>query len=572
MTLLITSSSAIVGTGLSSTQQSTEAPERGNSENRSARAPRHFMVISKPCVHPDCPLRDGFIRGQYESIEFIQEIPVRPKKSSSAVNLLSQTSSLQPQEQAPSIERAALVRNAHQKLDQGGSGDEMLDSMQITDQVPLAKSILVEEGRKRGKTISFAESRGYEAKGEAVDNLSQAKLEDPAEQNPVEWVMITRSDPGGSVPRFMVERGTPSGIVADAGKFVDWASKKDHPVKDDYGENREGSEAINGCLAGLHDEFPVSAESSQTLTNDKPPYEATPSGGSTAEEGVLSTLANAAIAGVENYAPQALIDRLPQHRTEDASSAADANDPKPPPTNALVSHPTDTTPLTAISSATSFASAEDHFTDFSSTKSRNSTLSSKDKVNAPGSPPQDKQFAKLTERKRTLDERLAKTREEVTQNKETLTSRGEERMRKAEEKYAREVAKQEARFRKEVSKLEAKRAKDAAKEAERKRRAEDRDEKLRLTRERDEARREAEKLREEREMLREQVGALQRENTALVAKLGKMEMGKTLLGEVQREVEKGGRSRSSSLRKGREGRGTDATVSGGEGGLKDSSS
>ncbi|KAL9035163.1 MAG: hypothetical protein Q9214_006713 [Letrouitia sp. 1 TL-2023] len=283
------------------------------------------------------------------------------------------------------------------------------------------------------------------------------------------------------------------------------------------------------------------------------------------------------MAGVESYAPQALVDRLPQHRIEDASSAAESCYSKPPPATAPASHPEETTPLTAISSATSFASAEDHFTDFSSTKSRNSTLSSKDKASAPDSPPQDKQLAKLTERKRTLDERLAKTREEVTQNKETLTSRGEERIRKAEEKYAREVAKQEARFRKEVVKLEAKRAKDAAKEAERKRRAEDRDEKLRLTRERDEARREAEKLREEKEMLREQVGALQRENTALVAKVGKMEMGKTLLGEVQREVEKVGRSRSSSLRssglrKDREGRGTDATVSGGEGELKDSPS
>lgn len=546
------------------------------------------MVISKPCVHPDCPLRDGFIRGQYESIEFIQEIPIRPKKPSSASDLLSQASNTQPQEQDPSVERAALVRNAHQRLDQGGSGDEMLDSMQITDHVPLAKNILIEEGRKRGKTISFAESRGYEAKGEAVDNLSQAGFDDSAEQNPVEWIMVTRSDPGGSVPRFMVERGTPSGIVADAGKFVEWASKKDHPVKDDYGEKREGSEVelarstsksetleafqTNGYLAGLQDEFPVSADSSLTLTNEKLPDEAAPPGGSTTEEGVLSTLANAAMAGVETYAPQALIDRLPQHRTEDASSAAGSSYPIPPPTNTLVSYREETTPLTAISSAASFASAEDHFTDFSSTKSRNSILSSKDKASAPDSPPQDKQLAKLTERKRTLDERLAKTREEATQNKETLTSRGEERIRKAEEKHAREVAKQEARFRKEVSKLEAKRAKDAAKEAERKRRAEDRDEKLRLTRERDEARREAEKLREEREMLREQVGALQRENTALVAKVGKMEMGKTLLGEVQREVEKVGRSRSSSLRKGREGRGTDGTVSGGEGELKDSPS
>ncbi|KFY83257.1 hypothetical protein V500_10118, partial [Pseudogymnoascus sp. VKM F-4518 (FW-2643)] len=46
---------------------------------------------------------------------------------------------------------------------------------------------------------------------------------DSPERNPVEWIMLTRSDPGGSVPRFMVERGTPGSIVADAAKFLNWA-------------------------------------------------------------------------------------------------------------------------------------------------------------------------------------------------------------------------------------------------------------------------------------------------------------------------------------------------------------
>ena len=99
------------------------------------------MVISKPCDHPDCPPRDGFVRGQYESIEFVQEIPLKP-------------------EEFPTLEGEELV-------------------------------------------------------------------------NPVEWIMITRSDPGGSVPRFMVERGTPSSIVADASRFLDWACRADHPTIDE---------------------------------------------------------------------------------------------------------------------------------------------------------------------------------------------------------------------------------------------------------------------------------------------------------------------------------------------------
>jgi len=94
--------------------------------------PRHFMVVSIPCSHPDAPPRTNMVRGFYESIEMIREIPM-------------------------------------------GDGD--------------------------------------------------------AETNPVEWIMVTRSDPGGGIPRFMVERNVPSSIVQDAVKFLDWACAKDDDVE-----------------------------------------------------------------------------------------------------------------------------------------------------------------------------------------------------------------------------------------------------------------------------------------------------------------------------------------------------
>ncbi|KAK2780830.1 hypothetical protein FQN53_000955 [Emmonsiellopsis sp. PD_33] len=99
-------------------------------EDTAGRSPRNYMVISKPCKHPEAPPRQGYIRGDYESVEFIRELP---------------------------------------SADGGYDGGIC----------------------------------------------------------PVEWIMITRSDPGGSVPRWMVERGTPPSIVADAMKFVDWASRED---------------------------------------------------------------------------------------------------------------------------------------------------------------------------------------------------------------------------------------------------------------------------------------------------------------------------------------------------------
>ncbi|KAJ5233185.1 hypothetical protein N7468_006141 [Penicillium chermesinum] len=97
---------------------------------------RRWMMVSRPCEHPDVPPRQNYIRGQYESVEFTRELPVYNK-----------------------------------------------------------------EGAERDD--------------------AQRKL------NPVEWVMVTRSDPGGNIPRWVVEMGTPNGIAQDAVKFLEWACQDD---------------------------------------------------------------------------------------------------------------------------------------------------------------------------------------------------------------------------------------------------------------------------------------------------------------------------------------------------------
>lgn len=96
------------------------------------------MLVSKPCVHPECPQRQGYIRGYYESVEFIREIKIhkRLRRTRSSVDLQNAAIS-------PTLEN---------------------------DQ----------DGRPRGD-----ERQG----DEECDTI-------------IEWVMITRSDPGGSVPRF----------------------------------------------------------------------------------------------------------------------------------------------------------------------------------------------------------------------------------------------------------------------------------------------------------------------------------------------------------------------------------
>ncbi|KAL8948774.1 MAG: hypothetical protein Q9222_005071 [Ikaeria aurantiellina] len=546
------------------TSASSSSPGRGQerSPSRPSKAPRHFMVVSKPCIHPDCPPRDGYVRGHYESVEFIREIPVKPTKSSSTTDLPHLA---WPSDTTPSVEKAALVRSAQQTLEKGGSGDDMLAKMSANGHVPLAKDVLVQEGRKRGKTISFAESRGVRAKGEAVDTPHD-EFDDPAERNPVEWIMITRSDPGGSVPRFMVERGTPAGIVSDASKFLDWACKKEHPVKDDYGEKAlqvdqdiarkssqvEGLEQYqtNGHLAGLEEEeVPASAESSMTLTEGVITSPSTKTAEQGQEEGVISTLASAAVAGLESYAPQAVLDRLPGHQQEVSSSSWLSNNPESAASNGTTVA-LEAASIASTSDSASFASAEDHFDvdDDASSTSPKSLDSTPKKSPAAGGDRHRRELSKFEQRKKALDDQLARTREKETKDKAELTSREEDRIRKAEDKHARETAKYEQRFQKEVAKLEAKRQKDEQKGIEKKKKAEDKDEKVRLTKERDGARSEVDTLKKEAELLKDQIGALQKENTALVSKIGKLEVGKKVLGEVQAELESGGRSRSPSLK------------------------
>ena len=527
------------------------------------------MVISKPCDHPDCPPRDGFIRGQYESIEFIREVPLRPKKSSSTTDLLKPARA----ETAPAMNKEAIIRNAQKQAGsleiplQGGI-ESQLEGMTHEDGHLSPDSGLkpVSKSRARGRTISFAESRGEKAKGEAMD-VRDIESDDEAEMNPVEWIMITRSDPGGSVPRFMVERGTPSSIVADAGKFLDWACKKEHlqeahmeegdvgSVKgeDDKTEDLEAYQT-NGHLAGLdgsNDTPKASGAQPQEGILTGAPVPDQPQQG-----GLWSSVANAAYAGIGSYAPQAVIDRLPAHQQTPSSSTTVIHTQEgnvPDSTKQVVD---DASSLSSTSSIASFASAEDHFDndnidDSLSMKSTSSpTIASQQK----DASQHEKELAKLADRKRKLDEKLAKIRVKETKDKEDLTSKETQRLQKAQEKHAREIAKAEEKHSREVSKLEAKRAREAAKEEERRKKAEDKDEKARLVREKEEIKEELEVVRKERDILRNQVGDLQKENTALVAKMGKLDGGGGFLREVKAEIV-GSRSRSSSLRrpKGNEG-------------------
>ena len=505
VTFLVTSSKAM------KESHKSEVPEL---------APRHYMIISKPCNHPECPPKDGMVRGQYESVEFIREIPRRPKKTMSSLDL-QKFKKDRSGRHSPNLEHEALMRRAGKTLDsspyfqENRSAEDLSPRRNLNDgsarQVSRSPS-----GRARGATVGVPEGHTDGRHHSIYDDY------DP-EANPVEWIMITRSDPGGGIPRFMVERGTPGSIVADAYKFLNWATQQDEPVPEKMNprsylgtERRASFESwqANGTLAGISEQEPgEEREMASPTSTEGEGHEGEPH----AQSSIFANVTGALSSTINTYAPQSVIDRL-----------NGATTPKPT-TQSFPSISADTTyeedDAASTTSSTSFASADSHLGDTDETPSLSSSLTSPimERSDKPSSSQRDKELLKLAEKRAALDKKLASSREKLVKDNENQTAKEREALKKAEEKHERELKKQEEKYKKEVARLEAKKEKEAKRAEERKKRQADKDEKARLTRERDEAREELEVFKKEREIWQKQVGDLQKENTRLVARIGKLE-------------------------------------------------
>jgi hypothetical protein len=499
--------------------------------------PRHFMVVSKPCIHPDCPEREGFIRGQYQSVEFIREIPMKKaRKSASTTNLLEKDT---PRKRADSssLGKEAILRSAkkfkpQQPIGEGEAGHD----------VPVATSsetnLSIPVGRQRGKTISFSQSRGWDEQ-EA----------DEAESNPVEWIMLTRSDPGGSVPRFMVERGTPSSIVADASKFLDWACSssmddEDEPVP----EQEEGSPVTEGRRSyekSLHDYQTNGHLAGIDGSRDPPPtekqWETTAGEDESAKEGSSGIFGMVTGAIVAAHTPAVIANRLPGH----ATTAAEFTHKTTASTRRLSTSSSDS------DSSGSFVSAyERNEDDFPAVSADNlSTKSESSFVRNRPTSQQEKELLRLEDRKRKLNEKLAKTQEKELSKKSEDSEKEAQAIARAEEKHQREMAKQEEKYKREMAKLEAKREKEEKKAKEKRRKALEKDDRTRMSRELEEIKAERDILKVERDLLRKAMADLQAENTALAARVGKLgAAGEAVLRDVREEISSGGRLRAVSLK------------------------
>ncbi|KAI1144096.1 hypothetical protein F5Y05DRAFT_16600 [Hypoxylon sp. FL0543] len=464
-------------------------------------APRHFMLVSKPCVHPECPPRQGFIRGQYESVEFIREVKVEKqlRKVRSSLDLGNDDTSGPTRNGAENIGRQATIRSARQAADS-------------------ASSTKSEDGRRRGRTVGAAD---VGAKTEEDENY----------ETMVEWLMVTRSDPGGSVPRFMVERGTPPGIAGDANKFLKWLSSKSIS---DFTEGDEDDTKLKQEASRAEEVQKLGPGAARAKTSEAPtgPQSTAAEGREEIEEQPGPTGFYGMIANALNAAGSVATSRLPNIFGSVQGGDTDSSD--------LSSEPREDDE----SSTHSFHSLDDEGVDEhdnTSSKPEDSSAQLTPSVTNGGAEStrstdsiagrstatsqHEKELRKLEERKRKTEEKLQRAQEKALAKRgsasDASSQREEAALQKLREKHEREMAKQQEKYQRELKKLEAKRANEQKKAEERQRKALEREEKANLAMELDKVRAERDIARKQMEMLKEQIGDLQTQNTRLVARLGR---------------------------------------------------
>jgi len=369
--------------------------------------PRHYMIVSKPCNHPAATERTGYIRGHYESVEMIREIPLHHK-----------------------------------------SGDK-----------------------------------------------------EKADLNPVEWIMVTRSDPGGGIPRFMVERGTPAGICSDVSKFLDWATSKSvNEIPDPNSEQEmEKASEKKKQQSSTSQSGPVATGKVAQGPLRKEEMVQQP-----ASSGLVSQFTGA----LDAYAPTVV-----SQAAHEYLDVPDAPQPQP-----LVVAPdtSDSDSDSDYESADDFAS-RNRAQQSKSTESLGNSSTTEPLVKS-GSH-QDKELQKLASQRLKIDHKLEEKREAEEERLKNHEQSDAGEIEKAKAKHDKELAKAQEKHDKDVLKVEAKREKELEKARKKRDKQLDKDVLSKVTRERDDFRHRVDLIQKENDLLRKQISDVQAENTALASKL-----------------------------------------------------
>ncbi|KAG5997734.1 hypothetical protein E4U52_003134 [Claviceps spartinae] len=447
---------------------------------------RQYMIVSKPCVHPECPPRQGIIRGQYESVEIIREIP-------------------------------------------GEADDD--DGAGATRKRSVSSADLLSGDKYKSANLSRA---GDDAGGDSYPRA-------------VEWLMITRSDPGGSVPRFLIEKGTPPGIIGDAGKFLDWVTElttapydteeNKHADDDDttVGEGQQTPHhdraiqkhrltTYNNTQTEGPTQKPSQAFSQASSQSQNTGYnDWTPS--STGLYGIINGALGVAGAVASGLRSQLGIPSSFTSSSQDSLDSKIQGDRDTDDVDVDVDADAGADCQSDASSLRSFASAlEKSITGEKAAPESSSTYSDESK-SQPLPSLETKDLQKLVERRQKLDRNYAQFQERMRSMREDAKEKDASSLAKLREKHDKEVAKQEAKYEREMRKLEEKRAQEERKAEARRRKVAERQEKSSLTLELEKARTDRDVAMKEIELLRRQVGELQAQNTMLVVRLGRVAGG-----------------------------------------------
>ncbi|KAK4218070.1 reticulocyte-binding protein 2 a [Rhypophila decipiens] len=468
--------------------------------DKAERKPRQFMLVSRPCTHPDCPPRQGFIRGVYESVEVIREIPIEKptRKTRSSLDL---------------------------------SRSEVTPVLQLNDtELPARPS-------------------------SAID----AEQDEEEAEFAIEWLMVTRSDPGGSVPRFMVEKGTPGGISNDANKFVRWISSTSvEELAGGSGNVAQKTDAKDTLEHGLDGSAAKATPDQETQPGDKgtrsaarrntyPSEETAPSSLQTAPSapqgfyGMISGALGAATSvvastigaftgsarGTDSELDTETSDQCETDTDEDEAGYVSAEDwgdgSSAPKITIAATKPPGVGDDDA--SARSTRSATISTTTSSNTPPSISATTTKSKRAATISSQHEKELAKLQERRKKAEEKLARAQarrlEHASDKHKNKANSENDAEAKLRERHEKEMAKQEAKYLRELKKLEEKRLNEERKAAEKQRRQREKEEKANKDMELERVKAERDVALKEIEILKDQVGDLQGQNTKLVAMLGR---------------------------------------------------
>ncbi|KAK1987232.1 hypothetical protein LZ30DRAFT_580532 [Colletotrichum cereale] len=469
---------------------SGNAPQEGGSK----RPLRTFMIVSKPCIHPECAERQGYIRGQYESVEIIREIPSdKPAaitRARSSIDL-SQDGAKERQAVAESMSKEAVLRAAKKTTDG--------------------------EARHRGLSVDSAPAR--DDAGHAGESIGEEEG-----SSAVEWLMVTRSDPGGNVPRFLIDRGTPGGIIGDAGKFIKWMTAKS--AEDFTTSDSEQEEMKEGAKRAEEDKDASPVETAKRPTPNLVPEpsaqvrdESVPS--SNGLYGIISGAFGMASSVVANRIPDGY--NLPGMFQAPSTNGSIAGDDL----EDLDSNESDTSSIRSFASAVEKTDEGEAVTPPEITQPDTLSLHSSGSgagslQGSKASSNHERELRKLQERRQKMQDKINKMQDRMTSKRDQDTQKEAANLAKLREKHDKEMAKQEEKYKRDLQRLEQRREHEQRKAEEKRRKQAEKEEKSNLALELERVKTERDVALKEIDILKEQIGQLQTQNTMLVVKMGKM--------------------------------------------------